>query len=439
MNLYLILKKNNMRKFTLILAMACIGAILTAQPTTTALWEFSQAKGTLPTYIGTANACRGIGFGTFESEKVLVVPTRALASPAVLVLKASDGTQKASLNMTGVSGGTFAINDANITTDGKILVCNLANSATNNVFKVYQWNNSTDAPTVALQYTVPTADVTRRYGDYFNATGSITDGTAKIYASSYAVVSGTRDIRRFSMIADTNNPGSYVFNPVPDVFSIMPTYLSNSMASLAFFPNGTFAYKGPGEQVRKLYTNMALTGDTIPKNAISTFSISPEYVTTVGTSDYLACYNYGQPTEFASIVRINNGDWANATSVLTTPTLGTNANANGCGRVLADEDAGNLYLYVFGTNNGIAKYQINGIISGVNDIDIENIKIINQSGALSVEGVNASGIEVYNTLGQLVKSQINVNQINVGDLEGVYIIQIKADGKLAKTAKVIIN
>ncbi|MFA7043578.1 MAG: DUF4623 domain-containing protein [Bacteroidales bacterium] len=425
-----------MKKFTLMLAMSCMTAVLAAEtPTATSVWEFTTANTTLPAFFGTGSGCRSVAFGTFESEKVIAVPTRTLAPPAVILLKASDGTEKVRLDMTGVSGGLFAVSDAAFSTDGKLLVCNMVNTA-NTVFKVYRWDNSTAASTVALEYTMAEA---YRYGDYFNVTGSITDGTAKIYASSFFAIGGTRNILRFSMIADTNNPGSFKFNPVPEVFPITVAYASGSMASLAFLPNGTFAYKCPGDQVRKVNTSMVATGDTIPVKSVSTFTTTPNYVTTVGSSVYLAFYNYGTGAELASIVKIDNDDWSNATYVLSTSSLGTTSNGNGCGRVWADEDAGHLYLYVYGCNNGIAKYEIGGIIAGINKVEGDDIQIINEQGFITVKGANPSSIEVYNMLGQKIKTQINDNQVAIGDLKGVQIVLVKVDGKLVKTAKVLIN
>ena len=50
---------------------------------------------------------------------------------------------------------------------------------------------------------------------------------------------------------------------------------------------------------------------------------------------------------------------------------------------------------------------------------------------VTIEGVEATEVEVYNALGQLVKTVQNANEINVSDLmEGVYLLRIaNADGK----------
>lgn len=48
-----------------------------------------------------------------------------------------------------------------------------------------------------------------------------------------------------------------------------------------------------------------------------------------------------------------------------------------------------------------------------------------------VEGIEAAEVQVYNALGQLVKTVQNANEINVSDLmEGIYLLRITvADGE----------
>ena len=51
---------------------------------------------------------------------------------------------------------------------------------------------------------------------------------------------------------------------------------------------------------------------------------------------------------------------------------------------------------------------------------------------VTIEGIEATEVEVYNALGQLVKSERNSNEISVEGLaEGVYLVRIMdADGKV---------
>jgi len=48
--------------------------VFSVDPTWNRVWENSATLSTLPAYIGTASNVRGMGVGTFEGEKVVVIP-----------------------------------------------------------------------------------------------------------------------------------------------------------------------------------------------------------------------------------------------------------------------------------------------------------------------------------------------------------------------------
>lgn len=89
------------------------------------------------------------------------------------------------LDMTGVSGGTYALNLVVADTAGVIYACNLA--LANGNFKIYRWENEQAVPTVAFEGTV-----TQRAGDAFALSGS--DTTTILYASG----SGATEIQVFT-------------------------------------------------------------------------------------------------------------------------------------------------------------------------------------------------------------------------------------------------
>lgn len=115
----------------------------------------------------------------------LIVPTRS-GGTGINIINSSTGAVSGSLNVTGVTGGTFTINGVGVASDGKIYVGNLATSASGTPFKVYQWANEAAAPTVAYTGAAPLGAV--RIGDDFTVTGS---GTSTRIAAGYgAGVSG---------------------------------------------------------------------------------------------------------------------------------------------------------------------------------------------------------------------------------------------------------
>ncbi len=431
-----------MKKITLIIAAAFLAANLwSAEPTWTRVWENSATLSTLPAYIGTSSNVRGMGVGTFDSEKVVVIPTRE-GGTAVKLLKASDGTEWKNLNVTGISGGTFAVSDAGVTTDGKVLVCNMVNASAA-VFKVYRWDNSTDAPTVAISYTL---DAAHRIGDHFTVKGSIAEGTAKVYAFSTALVNTKATLFRFDMVPDGN--GGYIFNNTP-------TIITNQVAatggynSVDLMPDGKYIYKYNGSQMLKLNADGSnpSPAESSSSAIIATGGNSVRYLmtrTAVNTGDpdtaYIAYFRYGAGQERANIVKFPGGILNSAGTAISTylPALGTNANGNGAGRVAFDDlTATSLNLYVLSTNNGIGKYSITwppSIISSINATK-ELLSITKTSSLLKVEGTTPSYIELYNTLGQKVQSANNTNEIDINNLRGVHIVKVNVDGVI-KTQKV---
>lgn len=430
-----------MKKITFIIAAAFIAANLwSVEPTWTRVWEYSATSSTLPAYIGTTNNVRSMGVGTFEGEKVVVIPTRE-GGTAVKLLRASDGTELKNLNVTGISGGTFAISDAGLTTDGKILVCNMV-MASAAVFKVYRWDNSTDAPTVAISYTL---DAAHRIGDHFTVKGSIADGTAKVYAFSTLLVNTKATLFRFDMVSDGN--GGYIFNNTPTIITDQVA-ATGGYNSADLMPDGKYIYKYNGSQILKLNANGSnpSPAESSSSAIIGTGGNSVRYLLSrpavnLGEPDtaYIAYFRYGTGQERANIVKFPSGTLNSTAAAISVylPILGTNANTNGAGRVAFDDlTATSLNLYVLSTNNGIGKYSITwpAITSSISNIT-EKFQITKTSSVLKVEGTTSSFIELYNTLGQKVKSVINGNEIDINNLRGVHIVKVNVDGVI-KTQKV---
>lgn len=434
-----------MKKITLLFVAVILTVnVFSADPTWTRVWENSATLGTNPAYIGIGSNVRGMGVGTFEGEKVVVIPTRE-GGNAVKLIKASDGTEWKNLSVSGISGGTFAISDAGVTTDGKVLVANMVNASAS-VFKVYRWDNSTDAPTVAISYTLTAA---HRIGDHFTVKGSITDGTAKVYAMSTAPVATKATLFRFDMVSDGN--GGYVFSNTPTIITDQIA-ATGGYASVELMPDNKYVYKYNGSQMLKLNadgTNPS-PAESSSSAIVGTGGNSVRFLmnrpaVNIGDPDtaYIAYFRYGAGQERADIVKFPNGILNSSDAAICTylPTLGTNANGNGAGRVAIDDvTSTSVNVYVFSSNNGIGKYSIVWP-SGPTSINntVESVKIFTTASLLKVDGVISSSIELFSTLGQKVRSIVNSNEISTANLQGVYIVQVKSEGKIVKTSKISIR
>ena len=435
-----------MKKITLLIATVFVAANMwSADPTWTRVWENSATLSTNPAYIGIGSNVRGIGVGTFEGTKVVVVPTRETGT-FVKLINAADGTFIKDLNVTGISGGTFVISDAGVTTDGKILVANMVNAAAA-VFKVYRWDNSTDAPTVAISYTLTAG---HRIGDHITVKGSTANGTAKVYAMSTALVSTKATIFRFDMISDGN--GVYIFNNTPAIITDQIA-TTGGYASVDLMADNKYIYKWNGGQITKLNADGSIPSpaETSSSAIIATGGTSVRFLMNlpsinVGEPDtaYVAYYRYGTGQERANIVKFPNSLLNSSAAAVCSylPILGANSNGNGAGRVAFDDFTSTsvsttLNLYVFSSNNGIGKYLITWpkLLSSV-DKASQSLKISRSIGFLKVDGISPSSIELFNSLGQKVSSVTNSNTLNTNSLNGIYIVQVRAEGKIVKTEKI---
>lgn len=147
-----------MNKSTLALVAAGVltAAVSQAQPpyTLTQLWKVDTSS-TL-TWFQNDNNTRGMTYNPGTQHVLVVGRTGALN---VYQLDPATGAQLGTLDVTGVSGGTFAGNLIHVAADGKLYLTNLA--AATSTFKIYTYASESAAP--VNSYTE--AGVPVRYGD----------------------------------------------------------------------------------------------------------------------------------------------------------------------------------------------------------------------------------------------------------------------------------
>ena len=108
------------------------------------------------------NNTRGMGYNPVTDH--LLVASRT-GGTLVHIIDASSGGNVGTLDMTGVSGGTFPINKVVVDDDGIIYVANLTVGGTG--YKVYRWADESAVPTVAFS-----GDFSYRTGDAMGIYGS---------------------------------------------------------------------------------------------------------------------------------------------------------------------------------------------------------------------------------------------------------------------------
>lgn len=438
-----------MKKYLLFL-LCSLPVFATAQVTFTRVWERSDSAFTVtgldvnkkPAYFDDMNT-RGIAVGSINSnagmvDRVFLVSRNALGN-VVRVLDINTGADVKSLNMTDITGGGFPISDAGITEDGVLLVSNCTHSSSG-PFKIYKWTNEDSAPTKEIEF----ASGAARYGDKITVTGKYSDGTARIYCIAGGVLSNYK-VQYFEM---EQVGGIWKFKQSPSELNTSITAVSSNFHQINPGPDGGFYFRSVGisnaQQIKADLT--ANIGNTYP-TTLPQGATSLVFIKTVGGYDYACHLQYGSNASYAApannkiqVIKIDRTQGLTSAVVLaSSPSFGKLAPGNGAGHVVVKHQTnGDVDIFALSTQNGVARYRLSGaeIGTGFSKTDDNSIQITAFSGKIRIEGVNPSSIELFNTLGQKVRSTSSSNELQTNNLKGVYIVQVKVDGKNVKTEKV---
>jgi len=310
-----------------------------SQPILTQNWYKPPATtGATSSFIGTAHTERGLAYNPL-TDHVLVVSRKT--GLQVVALNAANGDSVGKLDVTGISGGTFALNLIGVADDGVVYGCNLVISSAS-PFKIYRWANEAAVPTVAFNAVVDALGTTTdRYGDAFAVTGSGT-GT-KIYASG-----GGTPANEWVAVFSTTDGVNFAWTDTVKVGSGNARLGVDAVAATGNIWGNGFNLR-PG-----LFTPTGDTVGTLSKTVVGDSSYGMKYFEVAGQS-FVAVANRtadGTP-KTARVVNVSGGP-GTAFIQGVTPTLATNGNANGTAAFAFDSNRGALIALI--TNNGIGSY-----------------------------------------------------------------------------------
>lgn len=348
-------------RFFLILTSFClIISELNAQFST--LWERNSRTGAAdvkPSWFGSATE-RGIEYAYIGGAHKLYVVSRNGGS-SIKVLNAETGadiTLDTPFNMTGVSGGLYAINDIEITADDRFVVCNMTTDARSNPFKIYVWTS--EGGTFADSFSFfPQLNMAARLGDKVEVVGSWDDGTIEVYAPVASMASG--NAARVYRIKTSDQGTTWSADTIVLSGAYTTTVASPSVG--VFGVGGSFYISGNGASPRKHTSAGAYVASSLMSASNVSSSKASTKVFTIGSDEFAVTAGYRTDPNISGN-RITRGQIYNVTtpsSVVNygeTPLLGDAdlANASNGDIAVRDRGDGTVTIYVLGTDQGIGAY-----------------------------------------------------------------------------------
>ncbi|MBP9581285.1 MAG: T9SS type A sorting domain-containing protein [Ignavibacterium sp.] len=325
-----------------IFAVLFIASIGYSQVTT--LWEKSATAGTKPVWEA-GGLTRGIGYGLVGGNHRLFIANRdaALGGKQIFVYNAVTGDSVSMLDVAVISGGTYPLNDVEVSTDGIIFVCNLTTNSSTSAFKVYKYTSEAAAPVEVINYISATG---YRLGDKFTVTGSTADNSIIIWAANAAA---TGEVVKFTT---TDNGATFSAT----VISVGPL-VSFSSAAVGPLANEDFYFNAHGMNAQKFTSTGTLVG-TIPGTALGSSGSALRFMNLFSGSEFVAANDLLVTANNAKILKIPGGDPTLATAFGVTPVLGPTS-AAGLGDLSIQKVSEYLFnVYVLSTNNGFGAYQV---------------------------------------------------------------------------------
>lgn len=293
-----------------------------------------------------SNTERGIAYNPATGH-VLVVSRNE--STKIIVLDSATGGYVGTMDVTGVSGGTFPLNMIDVAEDGTIYAANLTTSSSTSPFKVYRWTSEAAAPSTI--YTGDPAGGAYRFGDTFRVRNS------SLFIEVIAGAGSTGNIDNILAHISSDDDGAtwlgqgIVISGITDgdmrlglsFGESLRVYADqgNTLRRIAYDPFG-----GTGT-VEETYTLVSGAGTTGP-NAYdhpSKLLAALTFRTGAGGEHRVNLYD---ATQFV------NGGSVNPIDFEAFPT--TNPNINGVGGL--DFSADGSLLFAVSPNNGIMAFQV---------------------------------------------------------------------------------
>lgn len=320
-------------------------------------WERSARTGAAevaPAWF-TAGSVRGMAYGTVGGNERVYAADRANTTIRVMdAATGADVTPTTAFDLTGVGGGTFAMNDIEVSDDGVIFLGNLSAGGAASPFRLYWWTS--EGGTYADSATFA---VSGRVGDKFTVKGSVADNTVEIWMPEASSNPGK------VYVATTSDNGATWDVETITLSGTNVSIPSNSDAApLELGRTGDFYIVGNGTSPKRYDATGAYVADsqfpaadyTGSRNGLSSFMFNGE--------SHLSVYTYrldGTNTgnKIGRVYVYNVSDTTSPVTVAESPLMGDDADAgnaiHGEANVRVNMD-GSYDVFAMDGANGFAAY-----------------------------------------------------------------------------------
>jgi len=303
-------------------------------------------------YLTAGNTERGLGYG---NGHVYLVSRANVGGSAtnVRILDPNTGADLGGLNNSGISGGTFAVNNMAVGGDGVIYVANLTTASSTTAFKVYSWATEGSAPVVAYSGTAGLSGA--RVGDDLAGIGS---GSSTLLVAGYNSSPSVAGNNGFAVISPSSSSATAVgFSGTPPNAGDFRLGITMSDSSHVLGTAGSSLYRYASFSGS---SGTLVASPAIPDPAGATADRILGYTTIAGRAilavqsigdSHVSIYDVTDPT---SPVWLASGD--NVGSIV--------ANSNGTGEIawgattVNGDGSTSEVLYAMSTNQGIQAFTV---------------------------------------------------------------------------------
>ncbi|MBO6620427.1 MAG: SusE domain-containing protein [Balneola sp.] len=320
------------------------------------------------------------------------------ANSQIRVLNATTGadvTLTTPYDLTGVAGGTYAMNDIAFSDDGVAFLGNLTTNASTNPFHLYWWTGEGGTYSDSLVITTSTS---QRLGDKFTVVGSVTDNTVEVWIPVASSDPGIIYVLTTADQGATWNTETITLSGTNVVVG------SNADVTPLGTGRSSDFYIGGNSSAPARYTS---TGAYVDNSALASASRNGMQAFTYDSKDHLAVYSYradgsGGGNKTGKVYIYDVSDAAAPTIVAESALMGddtdTFSSIYGEAKVSLNED-GTYNVYALEGVNGLAAFT-NGTLPVVdapsNLIFSEYIEGSSNNKALEITNLSDSTVILQN-------------------------------------------